>query len=281
MDFFLFICIFPLFVGIIGFCLSSFINNNQEKSWESVNYQQQEQYQQYQQDQHQQDQDQDQDQHQPQPQQPQLQQHQQHQQHQQPHQPPERQIPHQLQNKKYTSSQISCDIIEDLVNSFGKLCLEPELTEVEKARKRLNERMELYQLMARREIPGDGNCQMHALSDQIYGNLNHSRAIRKSIVSWLRKNKNLSLPNGARLSSFVSTSWDRYCNNMAKNGTWGDHLTLIAAAEIFKTNISIISTAESEGNFVIEVTPSKKSDSGILLSHFAEFHYGSLCQLHN
>ncbi|EGC29451.1 hypothetical protein DICPUDRAFT_84523 [Dictyostelium purpureum] len=195
-------------------------------------------------------------------------------------QPQKRQPPHQLQ--KNTSQKIK-DLLKALVNSFGKLCLQPpQLSEVEKAHKRLNKRLELYQLMERREIPGDGNCQMHALSDQLYGNLNHSRAIRNIIVTWLRKNRGFSLSNGATLSEFVTTtSWDQYCNNMSKNGTWGDHLTLVAAAEIFRINISIISSVETQSNFVTEITPSKKSDHGILLSHFAEFHYGSLCQLVN
>jgi hypothetical protein len=33
------------------------------------------------------------------------------------------------------------------------------------------ERMELYNLKERRTIPGDGNCQMYSLSDQLYGTL--------------------------------------------------------------------------------------------------------------
>ncbi|EGC37812.1 hypothetical protein DICPUDRAFT_149557 [Dictyostelium purpureum] len=184
---------------------------------------------------------------------------------QQQQQPQKRQPPHQLQ--KNTSQKIK-DLLKALVNSFGKLSLQsPQLSEVEKAHKRLNKRLELYQLMERREIPGDGNCQMHALSDQLYGNLNHSRAIRNIIVTWLRKNRGFSLSNGATLSEFVTTtSWDEYCNNMSKNGTWGDHLTLVAAAEIFRINISIISSVETQSNFVTEITPSKKSDHALTLS---------------
>ncbi|EGC30747.1 hypothetical protein DICPUDRAFT_11435, partial [Dictyostelium purpureum] len=104
-------------------------------------------------------------------------------------------------------------------------------------------------------IPGDGNCQMHSLSDQLYGNLDHSYEIRFIIVQWLRL----------------------YCTKMAKSGFWGDHLTLLAAAEIYKANISIISSVESH-NYFVEITPSSvKADKTILLSHHAESHYGSLC----
>ncbi|EGC31761.1 hypothetical protein DICPUDRAFT_156339 [Dictyostelium purpureum] len=170
-----------------------------------------------------------------------------------------------------------------LVNSNGRLSLDPTpLNETEKAYIRLNERIELYQLMPKKEIPGDGNCQMHALSDQIFGDLEHSVIIRNNIVDWLRQNKGFYLPNGETLSDFVTTnSWEEYCDSMSKNGTWGDHLTLVAAAEIYKKNISIISSVESQSSSFIEITPSIKCENGILLSHFSEFHYGSLCPLAN
>ncbi|EGC38426.1 hypothetical protein DICPUDRAFT_76029 [Dictyostelium purpureum] len=215
----------------------------------------------------------------PQPQQEQSQQQQQRQDTQQGQQP---------QNQNVPAPQISQDpkkpndIDLTLVNSNGKLSIQPTpWIEIEKAYLRLNERIELYQLMPKNEIPGDGNCQMHALSDQIYGDLLHSKLIRFRIVCWLRRNKGFKLPNGATLSDFITTnSWEEYCNNMSKNGTWGDHLTLVAAAEVFKRSISIISSVESQSSFFIDITPkSKEDDNAILLSHFAEFHYGSLCQL--
>ncbi|EGC28914.1 hypothetical protein DICPUDRAFT_85026 [Dictyostelium purpureum] len=187
----------------------------------------------------------------------------------------------QLQNQNAPINPNEIDL--SLVNSNGRLSLDPTpLNETEKAYIRLNERIELYQLMPKKEIPGDGNCQMHALSDQIFGDLEHSVIIRNNIVDWLRKNKGFYLPNGETLSDFVTTnSWEEYCDSMSKNGTWGDHLTLVAAAEIYKINISIVSSVESQSSSFIEITPSIKCENGILLSHFAEFHYGSLCPLAN
>ncbi|KYQ96674.1 OTU domain containin protein [Tieghemostelium lacteum] len=155
----------------------------------------------------------------------------------------------------------------------------PQSETVKLAEKRLSERLELYMLKNKKEIPGDGNCQFHALSDQLYGDLSHSADIRKSIVQWLRKNKDHSLTNGAVLSQFVGDrDWEQYCNEMEKLGTWGDHLTLLAAAEIYGLKISIISSVESTSHFFIEVIPTKiQKDKVLLLSHYAEFHYGSLC----
>ncbi|EGC29309.1 hypothetical protein DICPUDRAFT_159121 [Dictyostelium purpureum] len=186
-----------------------------------------------------------------------------------------------LINEQYQQQQQQYQKFQPLVNTRGLSSTQPlKLNETQMAEIRLKERIQLYSLMVRREIPGDGNCQIHSLSDQIYGDLCHSRLIRSNIAQWLRNNKDFKLPNGASLSNFVSeASWEDYCSNMSKNGTWGDHLTLVAAAELYKTNITIISSVASQNSFFIEIKPRIKSDRNIILSHFSEFHYGSLSQM--
>jgi len=73
---------------------------------------------------------------------------------------------------------------------------------------------------------------------------------------------------------------------MAKDGVWGDHLTLIAASEVFNARIVIISSVPGD-NFVVDISPigcdvaaegvPPRVPSHLLtLSHFAEFHYGSV-----
>jgi len=144
------------------------------------------------------------------------------------------------------------------------------------SKKRLNERLILYDVKAR-EIPGDGNCQMYSLSDQLCGNLNHSKFIRRTLVHWLRRNAEIPLKNGCTLKDFVhDQSWENYCLKMLKEGEWGDHLTLIAAAEVFKASIVIISSIPGD-NYVIEIVPTfTEPERTIMLSHFAEYHYGSV-----
>jgi len=61
------------------------------------------------------------------------------------------------------------------------------------AETRLKERLKLYGLEARRDIPGDGNCQMYSLSHQLTDTIKHAKFIRRSVVSWLRKNAELQL----------------------------------------------------------------------------------------
>uniref|UniRef100_A0A6B2L4L7 OTU domain-containing protein n=1 Tax=Arcella intermedia TaxID=1963864 RepID=A0A6B2L4L7_9EUKA len=142
---------------------------------------------------------------------------------------------------------------------------------------RLKKRLTLYGVAPKREIPGDGNCQMHSLSDQLCGNLNHSKFIRKTLLNWLRTHADVALPNGCTLKDFVhDKTWDEYCTKMSQSGEWGDHLTLIAAAEVFSTRIVVISSAPGD-NYIIEIIPTFSiPHQTIFLSHFAEFHYGSV-----
>eukprot|EP01122_Echinamoeba_exundans_P007963 TRINITY_DN2550_c0_g1_i5.p1 TRINITY_DN2550_c0_g1~~TRINITY_DN2550_c0_g1_i5.p1 ORF type:complete len:613 (+),score=123.20 TRINITY_DN2550_c0_g1_i5:1487-3325(+) len=145
-------------------------------------------------------------------------------------------------------------------------------------RERLNQRLELFQMRETREIPGDGNCQMYSMSDQLWKSLDHHRLVRRDIVNWLRANSELELPNGAKLKDFVhGMSWDQYCDGMAKDGTWGDHLTLIAASELYAARIMIISSTVDEASFITEIVPTTQPvQRSIFLCHYAEFHYSSI-----
>ncbi|EGC29728.1 hypothetical protein DICPUDRAFT_84282 [Dictyostelium purpureum] len=201
-------------------------------------------------------------------------QHQHHQQHnQQNHQ-------QQQQSKPQTQQQSTPNVNSHIIDGQGQYCEPMDINSAVEdyaALTRLYDRLDLYNLENSRDIPGDGNCQMHALSDQVFGDLNHGPEIRRAIVAWLRDNKNFTLNNGAKLSQFANTNdWNSYCNRMSRNGTWGDHLTLLAASELLKSQITIISSVESERSSIIEIIPSSIQNSReILLSHYAK-HYGSL-----
>jgi len=105
-------------------------------------------------------------------------------------------------------------------------------SETENAKKRLDDRMYLYGVETKRRIPGDGNCQMYSLSDQLCNSIDHHKFVRRCIVSWLSINGDLELPNGAKMKDFVhDKTWEKYCEEMGREGIWGDHLTLVAASE--------------------------------------------------
>jgi len=151
------------------------------------------------------------------------------------------------------------------------------------AERRLKERMDQYELESKRFIPGDGNCQFTSLSDQLTNEIVHAPFIRRTVVSWLVLNTDTVLENGAKIREFsYDKPWEVYLQEMMKNGIWGDHLTLIAASEIFNKSIVVISSIPCDNNnYLLEIMPNIQNKDipttgKIMLSHLTEFHYGSM-----
>ena len=61
---------------------------------------------------------------------------------------------------------------------------------------------------------------------------------------------------------------------MAKDGTWGDHVVLLAAADYFQTPIRIISSLDRE--IVVHPEHAVADSTPLVLGHIHEFHYVSL-----
>ena len=61
---------------------------------------------------------------------------------------------------------------------------------------------------------------------------------------------------------------------MAKDGTWGDHVILFAAANHFKTPMRIISSLDHE--IVVHPDHAVANASPLVLGHIHELHYVSL-----
>ena len=61
---------------------------------------------------------------------------------------------------------------------------------------------------------------------------------------------------------------------MAKDGTWGDHVVLFAAANYFQTAIRIISSLD--GEIVVHPEHAVTDPTPLVLRHVHELHYVSL-----
>eukprot|EP01129_Flabellula_baltica_P006185 TRINITY_DN228_c0_g1_i1.p1 TRINITY_DN228_c0_g1~~TRINITY_DN228_c0_g1_i1.p1 ORF type:complete len:464 (-),score=93.17 TRINITY_DN228_c0_g1_i1:48-1439(-) len=170
------------------------------------------------------------------------------------------------------------NIIEMLLDlAKEKISQETKDRDYETNRKRLNERLSSLGMKEKTDIPADGNCQFSAVSDQLYNNIRHSQFVRRSCVEWLRNNRQWELDNGTTLEDYCyGTGWDDYCDELARDGIWGNHVTLIALSECFKVKIKVISSIEG-GNYMTEIVPTKiLSNKVVMLSHYAEYHYSSV-----
>ena len=71
------------------------------------------------------------------------------------------------------------------------------------------------------------------------------------------------------MQNFTLDAWPTYLQNMAKNGTYGDHLTLQAAADLFNVEFIVISSPGPAAATVISPQNSVPISS-FYIGHFAE-----------
>jgi len=151
---------------------------------------------------------------------------------------------------------------------------------------RMQERFARFGLVEKL-IQGDGNCQMRALADQIYGDERRHVEVRAKIANWLLTNERFAVDKegtttiGDFLDRDLYPNWRSYCNAMSKDSVWGDHLTLVAASEAYSVNIWVLSSVDAPTNderqYVTLISP-KKTDLNktLRLAHYHELHYNSL-----
>jgi hypothetical protein len=171
------------------------------------------------------------------------------------------------------------------VRSILKYALNPKDDNTDATR--MTNRLQRFGLMEKPVAP-DGNCQMRALADQLFDNPDQYREVRSKIVDWLRSNEKFPIDDEGSvcLGDFLDLSqfptWGSYCDYMSQNGAWGDHMTLIAAAEAFKVKIWVLSSVDAPDNddnpqFITTISPKKDTPTKtVRLAHWHEMHFNSL-----
>ncbi|KAG6665614.1 hypothetical protein I3843_02G150100 [Carya illinoinensis] len=143
----------------------------------------------------------------------------------------------------------------------------PSVDEEISDHQRLLERLQLYDLVELKVL-GDGNCQFRALSDQLYHSPDHHGFIREQIIRQLKSHP-------AIYKGYVPMAYNDYLKKMSKNGEWGDHVTLQAAADWYGVKIFVLTSFKN--TCYIEILPHiQKSNRVIFMSFWAEVHYNSI-----
>nr|XP_010918682.1 OTU domain-containing protein 5 isoform X1 [Elaeis guineensis]XP_010918684.1 OTU domain-containing protein 5 isoform X1 [Elaeis guineensis]XP_029119781.1 OTU domain-containing protein 5 isoform X1 [Elaeis guineensis]XP_029119782.1 OTU domain-containing protein 5 isoform X1 [Elaeis guineensis] len=143
----------------------------------------------------------------------------------------------------------------------------PSADEATTDHQRLLDRLKLYDLVELK-VQGDGNCQFRALSDQFYRTTEHHKFVRQQVVNQLKSHPEI-------YDGYVPMAYDEYLKKMSKNGEWGDHVTLQAAADSYGIRIFILTSFKD--TCYIEILPNvQKSKRVIFLSFWAEVHYNSI-----
>jgi len=137
-------------------------------------------------------------------------------------------------------------------------------------------------------VPGDGNCQFHALVDQLeqngVGGVDH-KSLRAKAVQWLKANAKRAMDDGSAggvttlRDSIGVEDWSKYLSDMRRDGvTWGDEGTLLAVSALYRAEIVVISSLSEEYCHIVHPPPTWKIPlrMRLYLGHYHEFHYVSV-----
>ncbi|KAG1676758.1 hypothetical protein FOA52_005047 [Chlamydomonas sp. UWO 241] len=142
--------------------------------------------------------------------------------------------------------------------------LAPVITE---DRARLLLRLKEYGLRER-TVTGDGACQFRSLSDQLYRTQENHDTIRAVVVAQLKAGRE-------KYEMYVPQKYSSYLAEMAKEATWGDHITLQAFADTFGVQVMVLTSFKT--SCCIKIKPQKARSTRVLwLAFWAEVHYNSI-----
>ena len=111
---------------------------------------------------------------------------------------------------------------------------------------------------SRHVIPGDGNCLFRALASQCTGSI-CAASLRRDVISHLRTNEESRYLYEAGPAA-ATTSFSIYLDHMSRDGTYGDHLCLQAAATILKAEVWVLNASTgSRGTLRREGCPAQRN----------------------
>ncbi|KAF8072771.1 OTU9 [Scenedesmus sp. PABB004] len=147
--------------------------------------------------------------------------------------------------------------------------LSPDHVSADRARLLL--RLDMWALQER-PVVGDGACQFRAIADQLFGRQELHGEVRARVVAQLRAAPEL-------YRDYVpDADYASYVRAAAKPGTWGDHVTLQAAADAFGVRILVVTSFLQAS--VISLAPLRARrappERTLYLAFWAEVHYNSL-----
>ena len=121
------------------------------------------------------------------------------------------------------------------------------------------------------EMRDDGNCQFRALSTECFGGQGWHLHLRAAVMDYI--------DGHADDFSFYFESEDAfrdYVRKMRMGRTWGDELTLRAAADLLRVRILVV-TSEEE-NYLLHYDPSEGGAGGrtLFITYVSPIHYNTL-----
>lgn len=137
--------------------------------------------------------------------------------------------------------------------------------EVERARAKAIDRLRLVADRYRatvHPVQADGNCQFRALAFDLYGDEDAHEELRARVIAQLK-----AAPQ--RYMQFVHEPYSDYIARMARDGQWGDNVTLQAASDVLRCVIRVFTdrvddNATDAGDCILVHPTEASSTEGLL-----------------
>uniref|UniRef100_A0AAV1UCS7 OTU domain-containing protein n=1 Tax=Peronospora matthiolae TaxID=2874970 RepID=A0AAV1UCS7_9STRA len=120
------------------------------------------------------------------------------------------------------------------------------------------------------EVEADGNCLFRALADQIFGDQTQHQQARDEIVEYMEHQREDFEPFMEDEEKF-----EKYCERMRSDGTWGGNQELYAAARLFQVYVVVHQDQPSARIMVIECDRLKPTRF-VHVAYHGEDHYDSV-----
>ena len=150
------------------------------------------------------------------------------------------------------------------------------------AQGQLEKHANLQGLTIEQQNKGGGNCMFLALSQQLrnHGVTKSHKRIRQELVEYLRKH-GIQGANGTNINlpdfMYDHDNLESYLQEMAEDGVWGDNIMLLAFANLYSSDIFIISSASEEPLIIQPMNGA--AQMSVALGHIHKMHYLSLAPL--
>jgi hypothetical protein len=130
----------------------------------------------------------------------------------------------------------------------------------------------------------DGNCQFRSLAQELYGDQELHTTVRQTVLRYMKEHAD-------EFSFYVgeAAEWRQYLKRMGGLRTWGDELTLRAAADAFGVVIHVVSTehenwllhyvSSSLHGKIPEDGPPPAGTCELFLSYVSPIHYNIIATL--
>eukprot|EP01062_Namystynia_karyoxenos_P082147 TRINITY_DN9197_c0_g1_i1.p1 TRINITY_DN9197_c0_g1~~TRINITY_DN9197_c0_g1_i1.p1 ORF type:complete len:261 (+),score=57.38 TRINITY_DN9197_c0_g1_i1:114-785(+) len=145
------------------------------------------------------------------------------------------------------------------------------------------------------DVRGDGNCQYRALAHQLWRDERRHSEVRGTAAWWLRESERTPLEPGqsTRLGDFLDREeyprgWQQLCDAVGRDGVWGDHLSLVAAASAYGRKVNVLSSLPPRAGVpddgsdaqqsvrTVEPVGARPSGEPLWVAHWHDRHYASL-----